>query len=42
MPESVLVRFKGELQPGYHAAGCRECDSLCGDAKRVADGGEGE
>jgi aconitate hydratase 2/2-methylisocitrate dehydratase len=42
MPESVLVRFKGELQPGYHAAGCRECDSLCSNAKRVADGGEGE
>jgi aconitate hydratase 2/2-methylisocitrate dehydratase len=42
MPESVLVRFKGELQPGYHAAGYRECDSLCGNSKRLADSSEGE
>jgi aconitate hydratase 2/2-methylisocitrate dehydratase len=37
MPESVLVRFKGELQPGVTLQGCGECHSLRSNSKRFAN-----
>jgi len=35
MPESVLVKFKGEIQPGITLRDLSKCDSLCGFAIRT-------
>ena len=35
MPESVLVRFKGEMQPGITLRDLSQCYSLCSNSKRL-------
>ena len=40
MPESVLVRFTGKMQPGITLAGPRQRHSLHGHPEGIADGGE--
>jgi aconitate hydratase 2 / 2-methylisocitrate dehydratase len=41
MPESVLVKFSGSLQPGRDPARCGERHSLRGDPAGPAHGGQG-
>ena len=38
MPESVLVRFKGEMQPRRHPSRSRQCHSVLRFPARAADG----